>query len=270
MLTANASPSGRQRGDHVGGEDALGRALPARRLPAGLGVQRHARCRGGERIEPGGEQRGDHPSQHITCSGGCQRGSSARVDGHPTGGLGDQRVIALQHDDRLRLLGRRAYVAQTLAFDLLAAHLQQPAQLARMRGQHGWRGSRCQLAQASRVRVQPVGVEHQRDLRPVRELAGELDGAARFAPARGPAPAHRHAGSLRARPAPRRPSARRLRRADPSSSAPVVRRSRGSPAGTRVRRPSHTRPRRASPPAAAIRGAPGQPARAARRAARGR
>ena len=56
---------------------------------------------------PCGEQRGDHAREHVAGAGRRERRAAARADGDPPVGVGDQRVVALQHDHRPRALGGR-------------------------------------------------------------------------------------------------------------------------------------------------------------------
>ena len=102
----------------------------------------------------------------------------------PPPGCRDQRVVALEHDDRPRARGRRPRVAQPVRADLARLDAEQAAELAGVRGEHRRRASGAGTS-CARERVEAVGVEHQRHLDALAQLARERPRAVR-APEAGP------------------------------------------------------------------------------------
>ena len=143
---------------------------------------------------------------------------SPRTDRDPPGRVGDERVVSLEHDDRLRALrGRGAHVPQTVRSISSLSSLKQPPQLTGVGRQHG---RRLALAASSLeppggVGVEPIRVEHQRN----RGLRGQLAG-------------ERHALGARPRPG-------------PSTSAPPARAKRLQYARPRIHAPGPPRRRAA-------------------------
>ena len=97
------------------------------------------------------------------------------VDGGGPVGPRDDRVVALEHDDRLRAPRRLARAAQPAAADLLARRAEQPRELAGVGREHGRRGARGERLEPARVGVEAVGVEQQRDLGAGRQRAQERE-----------------------------------------------------------------------------------------------
>ena len=144
-------------------------------------------------------------------------GRAQVVDGGRAVGARDDRVVALEHDDRLRAPRRLARAVQAAAADLLARDPQQPPELAGVRREDGRARARGERLERAGVGVEPVGVEQQRDLGARRERAHERERALAAPGAR--------AEHERARPRERRQrvvdarraSARRRRRAGRAS-----------------------------------------------------
>ena len=89
-------------------------------------------------------------------------------------GRRDDRVVALEHDDRLCALGRLARVAQPRRLHGVALDVEEPPELARVGRQDRRRAARRERLEPGRVGVEAVGVEDERDLRAGRNLAREL------------------------------------------------------------------------------------------------
>ncbi len=92
-------------------------------------------------------------------------------------GVHDQRVVALEDDDRLRLCGRLAGVVQAPGLDLRAVEAEQAPELALVGGDHGRRGAAGERLEASGVGVEAVGIEDHRDVGALGDGAGEFGGA---------------------------------------------------------------------------------------------
>ena len=101
----------------------------------------------------------------------------------------DDRVVALQHHDAAAALRRLARAGQPRGLDLVRLDLEQAAELALVRGQHGRRRPLAERLQPAGVRVQAVGVDQHRDRRAPRHLA--RPSRARRRPGRCPGPARR-------------------------------------------------------------------------------
>src|SRR5919206_2867906 len=128
------SPGVRQGLDDVARDDAVDAAL-AGGAHAGAGVQAHAGAGGGERLDAPGQHRGEDAAEDVTGAGGGQRGGGAGADGHGAIRPRHQRVVALEHDDRLRLAGGGAGVVQAAGLDRRAVDAEQAAQLALVGGE---------------------------------------------------------------------------------------------------------------------------------------
>ena len=90
-------------------------------------------------------------------------GASPGETAHAAVRRGDQRVVALEHDDRAGLGGRGAGVGEPVGLDLGGVELQQAPELAGVRREHRRRRTGAeQLAGAPGERVEPVGVDEQR------------------------------------------------------------------------------------------------------------
>jgi hypothetical protein len=88
---------------------------------------------------------------------------------------GDDRVVALQHDDGVRALRGLLRAAQPPPLDVVARRAEQAGELAGVRRQHGRRRALRERVERPGVGVEPVGVEQQRDGRARRERAHEGD-----------------------------------------------------------------------------------------------
>ncbi len=159
---AHRAPRCRQRGDHVAGDHALCCSLPTGSLAACLSMQLDARGGCGKRLHPLCEQRRDRAGEHVAGAGCGERGTVAAADRNTAGGLDDERVVALEHNDRFGLLGCFARMCEPLALYLFAVYVQQSRQLAGMRREHRRRLSHRKPSKRPSVGVQAVGVEHQR------------------------------------------------------------------------------------------------------------
>src|SRR4051812_23999716 len=127
-----ASEGGRDGVDHVACHNVVGPADLARGVDARVRVDNDA---SGGCVEGGhalAEQRADHAAEHVARAGGGERGRRAGADGGRfVAGLGDDRVVALQQDDRLAPVRRLARVMEPAALDLLRVHFEQAAELTR-------------------------------------------------------------------------------------------------------------------------------------------
>ena len=125
------------------------------------------------------EHRPDHPGEHVARTRRRERGREAARDRHTTVGRRHQRVVALQHDDRLGLGRGLAGVVEAVAADLLRVDAEQPAELAGVRRHHGRPRPRPHelLHRPAGERTEPVGVDHERDVDALDQLARELLGA---------------------------------------------------------------------------------------------
>jgi hypothetical protein len=125
-------------------------------------VQPHARAGGGERVHRLGEHRADHAAEHVAGPGGRQRGRGARADRGEPVGLRDDRVVALEDDDRSRHGRGLAGARQAMRLDLVARAAEQAPELALMRRDDHRRAGCAQVAEALGVRVQAVGIQEHR------------------------------------------------------------------------------------------------------------
>ena len=221
------------------------RALRARRQTAGPDVQQHTGRGRRERLKALGEQRGDDAAEHVPAAGGRQRGTVAGADGDQAGGIGDERVVALEHDHGTGSLRGQADVRQAFARDVVGVGVEQPRQLARMRGEHGRRVRAAPDRRDGRRHGRPSCRRARSDRRRRARAEPRRDGPAharmrphaRRARARARARARRRVARPRARPLHPRVSARRRSRAGRGSSARAGRRSRRSPAARPGRTP---------------------------------
>src|SRR5215218_6538011 len=92
---------GGDRIDHVGGDHRLGGADPRGGVEAGPGVADDGGADGGEGVVEAGEEGGGDAGENVAAAGGGERGGRDRVD-RGAGSVGDDRVVALEHDDRPR------------------------------------------------------------------------------------------------------------------------------------------------------------------------
>ena len=87
--------------------------------------------------EAAGQHRGAHAREHVPRA---RRGERRRAPGRHRDAprrRGDQRVVALEHDERPRARRRLARVVQARAVDLARVDLEQPPELAGVRGEDG-------------------------------------------------------------------------------------------------------------------------------------
>ncbi len=217
-------PRGGQRGDHVGGDHALGGARRrARRRARPRRAARRRRRPRGTASSPCASSAAITPVSTspvpAVASAGLPPGLTAT---RAPEGVGDQGVVALEHHDRPRELraAARTWRRRSRSISSLEHSSSRPSSPACGVSTVG-ASARAELAQPARVGVQAVGVEHR----------------SRRGAARASSRAKANAPGLRPRPG---PSAR----APPRSSGPSTS---GTPAG------SNRRPRRAarasSPPA---------------------
>ena len=114
----------------------------------------------------------------------ARAGAPPRRHRDAPGGRGDERVVALEHDERLGARGRRGAHgagarAATACESTSSSRPSSPACGVRTVGQR-----RCaQVLQAAGERVEPVGVEHERDVDALDQLAHERLRALRAAEA---------------------------------------------------------------------------------------
>ena len=125
-----------------------------------------------ERLHAPGDQGGDHAGEDVAGAGGGERRARARSDGHRR-----RRLTIVSSPFRrtippLRSAASRALAARC-AVDLLRVALEQAAELPGVRGQDGRRPALGQPLEPAGVRVEPVGVDDQRRLDPLREPPGE-------------------------------------------------------------------------------------------------
>ena len=205
----------------------------------------HARRRRLEGVQALREQRCEDAREHVAGAGRGERRAPAAADCDAPVRMRDQRVVALEHDDRLALLGRRARVSQPLALDVLAVEPQQARELAGVRREDRRVSAAGQRAQAPGVCVQTVGVEHHRRLHRGGELAREGDTALAAPQSRAERERPAAGECSRARRPRRREQDRRPARPARGSSAQAFPRRRPCPAATAACRQSRSPPRRA-------------------------
>ncbi len=184
-------------------------ASAARRPASRVGVDRGAG--GVERLHALASSAPITPAEHVAGAGRRQRGRAPAGDRDAALRLDDERVVALEHDDRARRRAAARAWCSAPRRDRVGVELQQPRQLTRRAGVRtvGARAA-AQVGQSSAgVGVEAVGVEDQRDLRAAGGLARQPGGAVRAA-----------AGPGRGRARRRGPSARGPRRRHPAASAP--------------------------------------------------
>ena len=103
-------------------------------------------------------------AEHVAGPRRRERGARARADGDAAAGLGDQRVVALQHDDRARRRGGLAHVVQaarpTSSLSIPSSRPSSPSWGVRTVGAVRAR----ERPEVAGVGVEAVGVEHDRDL----------------------------------------------------------------------------------------------------------
>ena len=184
-------------------------------------VQAHAGAGGRERLHALRQQRADRRRRaRRRCPRSPAPGAQPRLTPTRPSGRGDERVVALEHDDRA---GRAAAASRAwrrrARLDCVAVDAEQPPELARVRRQDGRRRAARRALQRARVRVEAVGVEHAAAAS--RRAASSRANAARAVVAAEPRAERR--ARRRARP-PRAtasaPSA--TRRPSPSGSARVI------------------------------------------------
>ena len=143
----------------------------------------HAGGGRGEGIHPLGEQRAEDAAQDVPGARGRQYRGAERADRGGPVGRGDDRVVALQHDDRLGAPRRVARALQPLSLDGVAVGPQQPAELARVRREDRRRAALRERLQVAGVRVQAVGIEDEGDAGAAVDVACERERVVRAAEA---------------------------------------------------------------------------------------
>ena len=154
-----------------------------------------------------------HPREDVSGARGRERRRAAAADRDATVRVRDERVVALQHDDRPRGRRRRLALASRRGLDRLAVRLEQPRQLAGVRASAPWRAPRRRASRASRrarsARRRRAAAAARRF---TRQAPRELE---RPGPSPEPRPQHER---VRAAARARAPCRRRARSSDPSAS----------------------------------------------------
>ena len=241
---------GGQRADHVGGDHAVG---PVRRggdlARAQVRVDAGAGGVGGR--EALGQHRADHAGEHVAGARRGERRAPAARDRDAAVGRGHQRVVALEHDDRLRPARRPRARSAGGARSISVGVDARAAARARRRAGSGPSASAAAAAPPSTPPASALSpsasITSGTSMRS-HQLARELLRALVLAEARAEHDRVGAADRLERRLRPRSASARRRRSGSPtiiaSSSLTVNESSR-----LRARRPSRSPRRRASRPA---------------------
>src|SRR5690349_17009297 len=119
---------GGDRVDHVGRDHRLRGADPLGCVKTGPHVADDRRADGGKGVVEAGEEGRRHPREEVAGAGGGKRRGRDGVD-RGAGAVGDDRVIALEDDDRAGHRGRLLGAGEAVGLDLLRAALEQPAEL---------------------------------------------------------------------------------------------------------------------------------------------
>ena len=189
--------------DHVRGDDAVGAVRPGRDLPRAH-VRVDPGAGGVRRRQALGEHRADHAREHVAGAGGGERGRAAARDRDAAAGRDDQRVVALEHDERARrgggLAGRARAGGRATSVELTpSSRPSSPAcgvstvvqrRCGRSSGKHALE------------RVEAVGVDHERHVDALEHLQRERRARRRTsrAPARARPRRRGRSPSARARP----------------------------------------------------------------------
>ena len=121
----------RDRVDHVAGDHRLGGADASGGVAAGAGVGEDGRAGRGKGIEAAGQQGGGDAGEHVAGARRRQGRRRERVDRDPLA-VGDDRVVALEHDDGAGGQRRLARRGEAVGGDLLGGAVEQAPQLAGM------------------------------------------------------------------------------------------------------------------------------------------
>ena len=223
----------------------------SRRVPPACGAARRrapcataAAAAASRRLDALREEGSDDPGQHVPCARCRERRRPEVAHDHVPPGRGDDRVGALEQDDRGVSLRRIADGFEPVRVDPLRVAVEQPSELARMRREY--RRSRA----SDRLELEErIGVDYGGKVDLLEQCADDAVRDARSARARGRERGRRALCGTRDRlQRRRRRSTRRL-----TGSSAMTRRQRAS---SRAPRASRSRHPRAAPPIAVRQAAP--------------
>jgi hypothetical protein len=147
-------------------------------------VRVDARAHGRKRLRSAGQEGGDHARQDVARAGRGEAGAAEPVHGQalllvvPARPLDDDRVVALQDDDRPAALRGLARASQPRRGHVRRLALQKPAELSGVRRDDSRGAALGEQLELPGERVQPVGVDEQRALHLGGEDASEGEGLA--------------------------------------------------------------------------------------------